>query len=84
MSKNFEILKKPLADVKDLNPMYSLVTVTSFYILLLNTQPLSQKKWRISESNRWPPACKAGALASWANPPSVIKYLNIIKNFKKK
>lgn len=26
--------------------------------------------WRISESNRWPPACKAGALASWANPPS--------------
>ncbi len=26
-------------------------------------------KWRISESNRWPPACKAGALASWANPP---------------
>ena len=26
-------------------------------------------RWRISESNRWPPACKAGALASWANPP---------------
>ena len=26
-------------------------------------------KWRISDSNRWPPACKAGALASWANPP---------------
>ena len=25
--------------------------------------------WRITESNRWPPACKAGALASWANPP---------------
>jgi hypothetical protein len=31
-----------------------------------------QKEWRISESNRWPPACKAGALASWANPPSVM------------
>jgi hypothetical protein len=32
--------------------------------------------WRISESNRWPPACKAGALASWANPPfvSVVSY----------
>ncbi len=32
--------------------------------------------WRISESNRWPPACKAGALASWANPPfvSVVGY----------
>ena len=25
--------------------------------------------WRISESNRWPPACKAGALANWANSP---------------
>lgn len=28
------------------------------------------KLWRISDSNRWPPACRAGALASWANPPS--------------
>ena len=27
-------------------------------------------EWRITDSNRWPPACKAGALASWANPPS--------------
>ena len=31
--------------------------------------PESQE-WRITDSNRWPPACKAGALASWANPPS--------------
>ena len=31
------------------------------------------KLWRISESNRWPLACKASALASWANPP-LIKY----------
>ena len=31
----------------------------------------SLTKWRITDSNRWPPACKAGALASWANPPSV-------------
>ena len=30
--------------------------------------------WRISESNRWPPACKAGALASWANPPFPISW----------
>ena len=29
----------------------------------------SLKSWRITDSNRWPPACKAGALASWANPP---------------
>ena len=28
-------------------------------------------RWRITDSNRWPPACKAGALASWANPPWV-------------
>ena len=28
------------------------------------------QEWRITDSNRWPPACKAGALASWANPPS--------------
>ena len=33
---------------------------------------LSSLLWRISESNRWPPACKAGALASWANPPFII------------
>ena len=37
-----------------------------------------RKKWRISESNRWPPACKAGALASWANPPFVMcKFENL-------
>ena len=34
--------------------------------------------WRISESNRWPPACKAGALASWANPP--YKILKCVQN----
>ena len=27
--------------------------------------------WRIRESNPWPPACKAGALANWANPPRI-------------
>ena len=26
-------------------------------------------KWRIRESNPWPLACKASALASWANSP---------------
>ena len=25
--------------------------------------------WRIRESNPWPSACKADALANWANPP---------------
>ena len=33
-------------------------------------------KWRITDSNRWPPACKAGALASWANPPIKLKIEN--------
>ena len=28
-----------------------------------------QSEWRIRESNPWPPACKAGALANWANSP---------------
>ena len=30
----------------------------------------SEAEWRITDSNRWPSACKADALASWANPPS--------------
>ena len=30
-------------------------------------------EWRITDSNRWPPACKAGALASWANPPYLVR-----------
>ena len=34
------------------------------------TNQKSRSEWRITDSNRWPPACKAGALASWANPPS--------------
>ena len=32
--------------------------------------PLRSLSWRITDSNRWPSACKADALASWANPPS--------------
>jgi hypothetical protein len=49
------------------------LNLTSFDHYFLTTFSLiyaqELKKWRISESNRWPPACKAGALASWANPP---------------
>ena len=33
------------------------------------------RKWRITDSNRWPPACKAGALASWANPPDLMRWV---------
>ena len=32
-----------------------------------------QRWWRITDSNRWPSACKADALASWANPPKIKK-----------
>ena len=34
------------------------------------TNQQSRSEWRITDSNRWPSACKADALASWANPPS--------------
>ena len=33
--------------------------------------------WRITDSNRWPSACKADALASWANPP-IIQDINLV------
>ena len=50
------------------------------FCLLLQSIPICQwtllllqvTLWRITESNRWPPACKAGALASWANPPVTV------------
>ena len=55
-------------------------TRTVWYILLALTKILLfvhhvkdrfsfQRLWRITDSNRWPSACKADALASWANPP---------------
>ena len=40
-----------------------------FSLKFLFLVPSSFPEWRITDSNRWPPACKAGALASWANPP---------------
>ena len=51
--------------------------VTLFYVVhhvkdLLNWQ-LTIFVWRITDSNRWPSACKADALASWANPPFSIE-----------
>ena len=41
-------------------------------------------EWRITDSNRWPPACKAGALASWANPPfqTIPKHLSLELKYK--
>ena len=62
-------------------------TRTVWYILLALTKILLfvhhvkdrfsfQRWWRITDSNRWPSACKADALASWANPPRVIEHRN--------
>ena len=32
--------------------------------------------WTVRESNPWPPACKAGALANWANSPWSVERVN--------
>ena len=49
------------------------VIIFTFLVFLFSicqwTSSAFSWSWRISESNRWPPACKAGALASWANSP---------------
>ena len=37
--------------------------------------PKGHYSWRITESNRWPTACKAVALANWANPPNFCLFL---------
>ena len=41
----------------------------SFSDLRLLLRISSFDLWRITDSNRWPSACKADALASWANSP---------------
>ncbi len=51
--------------------LYYYFSRISFFNMSMNVFNLFGWLWRISESNRWPPACKAGALASWANPPFV-------------
>ena len=44
------------------------ILFSSFQLSIINLR-LSIPLWRITDSNRWPSACKADALASWANPP---------------
>ena len=48
-----------------------LSNISCLLLLVVLLLPIRQCPlwWRITDSNRWPPACKAGALASWANPP---------------
>ena len=53
--------------IQGMSPRCSVILLTAHLSNLT-----SSNLWRISESNRWPPACKAGALASWANSPKLI------------
>ena len=62
--------------IRNISSTYSLACVNMSKILCcysLCSEVIPQKQktawWRITDSNRWPPACKAGALANWANPP---------------
>ena len=72
--------------VKELDPCSTLNALRWILVLMwrLRTfRPLCQHHyiknflWRISESNRWPLACKASALANWANPPILIGLIAI-------
>ena len=51
--------------------IYTFSSLLLFYFLYIMSKIVSlfQRSWRITDSNRWPSACKADALASWANPP---------------
>ena len=50
---------------------------TLLYLKLSNTSKIFFL-WRITDSNRWPSACKADALASWANPPICSQWESLI------
>ena len=74
---------------KEMNPMvrYILLALTKFTFFCTSCQrsfdnipklTLSEYQlWRITDSNRWPSACKADALASWANPPIIQDKISI-------
>ena len=78
---SFKLLKLKIEnwELKN-NTQWQYQSRTVWYILLALTKILLfvhhvkdrfsfQRWWRITDSNRWPSACKADALASWANPP---------------
>ena len=46
----------------------------NFQLLKTPEKEVSNIMWRIGESNPWPLECKSSALASWANPPSCVKF----------
>ena len=59
--------------------LYFTLSIMSKIFLLLRFLCVRNFLWRITDSNRWPSACKADALASWANPPGIMcQYANSI------
>ena len=60
--------------------IYTFSSLLLFYFLYIMSKIVSHcwGMWRITDSNRWPSACKADALASWANPPRVIEHSNTV------
>ena len=50
---------------------------TLLFLKLSNTSKIFFL-WRITDSNRWPSACKADALASWANPPFFFQSFSVV------
>ena len=68
-----------IAVLKTYGSIYTFSSLLKFYFLFSSCQRSFshfQREWRITDSNRWPSACKADALASWANPPRVIEHRN--------
>ena len=49
-----------------------LVLFFLFFLFSLFQYYRTSSWWRIRESNPWPSACKADALANWANPPVLV------------
>ena len=67
-----QLLMLWLRTIRPLSHIRSLKELLSFALFALSFRLFAFDcfLWRISESNRWPSACKADALANWANPPS--------------
>ena len=67
-----------IAVLKTCGSIYTFSSLLNFTFCFIMSKIVSlfQRSWRITDSNRWPSACKADALASWANPPRVIEHRN--------
>ena len=76
-SENYPLLK--WENIRESTVWYILLALYFYFTFCTSCQRsflCFQRWWRITDSNRWPSACKADALASWANPPRVIEHRN--------